>query len=150
MKYIKWFAVLGLSIAAMSLGTPAHAAPSNVLPSPVPYDAGSAPRANVSPTAVLESYIYNKSSIGHGVISTFDGTYDSGIYDAILPPGWRTDTHFRWMNAHGVYVGPGGCVRFYVWNGADWVNRGRGEHGHWALGPYPTQGGVTRWELRNC
>lgn len=153
MKYLKWLAVLVLSVvAAISLGVPASAAPGNGAPLPLSAmdDAGSAARAEASKAAALRSYISNQSSIGHGVMSVLDGVYDSGLYDAILPPGWRTDTHFRWLDGEGAYIGPGGCAKFRSWTGSSWFDYGNFPAGTYYLPPNPWGQNITRWEIRNC
>lgn len=131
------------------LASAASGAPRAWFPS-VAGDAGLASRAESSAAVVLESYISNQSSIGQGVMSLMDGVYDSGLYDAILPPGWRTDIQFRWNYAHGAYIGPGGCAKFRSWTGTYWYDYGNHPAGQWYLPPNPWGQDVTRWEIRNC
>ena len=143
MKYLKSLAALALPVvAAMSLGVPANAAPSNdpQLLTPGAGDTGSDSRAGSPGTTALVSYIYNGTSVPLGVIYARDGNYKYGNYDEILPAYSRTDgSPLYWNQVDGVYIGPGYCAEMYRWDNA---NPGWWYH-WWSINGNPR--GVVKW-----
>ncbi|OXM59096.1 hypothetical protein CF165_49460 [Amycolatopsis vastitatis] len=69
-----------------------------------------------------------------------------------MPAHRRTDTYFGWGTAQGFYVGPGGCVQLFFFNGTDWQKAVRdniSNNVRYVLGNDPRQS-FDRWALRNC
>lgn len=71
--------------------------------------AASASAAAAEPAKSLDApnWVYNATSLGIGMIRWWDGDYDMGLYDAVLPSKKYTHIAFGWNEARGVYIGPG-------------------------------------------
>lgn len=136
MRDLRRFAVLALAVVtAMSLGVPASAA----------TNAGSQSLAPEAADPV--SYIWNHSSsqAGIGVMNVWDGSYVHGLYDAALPVNQRTDTHFGWARAEGIYVGPGYCADLWFFNGSVWQYGTTHGPGQWRVSQSIPGQNVARW-----
>jgi len=69
---------------------------------------GAASAAEPAETLAANNWVYNATSLGIGVMRNWDGDYDQGKYDAVLPPGKFSDIQFGWKDeTRGVYIGPG-------------------------------------------
>jgi hypothetical protein len=116
--------VAALALGGLVPGGTASAAPvARFQAVAVESSGGTALTADPCDTATtLMSYIFNANTsvVGVGVVKSFDGQYDRGSYDRILPVGTRTDS-WGWKCASGFYIGdPGFCVDSFFWNGSSW------------------------------
>jgi hypothetical protein len=151
MKYLKRFAILALPvIAVMSMSIPANAAQNAEMRTVVLGSDGTVSASAAyycPPDPPWAGYISNETGIGTGVINICNG---NELYDAILPAHRRTDTYFGWGTAQGFYVGPGGCVQSWHWNGSEWrYVWTHSNNERVTLGDDRNQS-FDRWALRNC
>ncbi|MBQ1052048.1 hypothetical protein KBX50_26765 [Micromonospora sp. C51] len=108
MRPIRWRSQTVAAAIALLLAMPVSAA-AEVVPQPTAAES-------------LEGYIYNadkkRLGIAIGVISSFDGDYTHGRYDAVLPVFRRTDTLWGWNRAEAFYIGAPYCgsVEYYAGN----------------------------------
>lgn len=138
MKHLRRFTALALAaVTVLSLGGRAGAAPSTDSQSP---------KADAS--AAVSLVLNDRDSlVGLGVMRFWDGVYDRGLYDDVLPQGWSTDLLQRWTETEGIYIGPGYCALLSYWDGNEWRYGTAHPPGQWRISQTVQGQSVAQWRV---
>ncbi|MDG4825093.1 hypothetical protein O7635_24870 [Asanoa sp. WMMD1127] len=75
---------------------------------------------SLTPGAALadSKEIRNTGRYAIGAVKDFDGYFDQGKYDALIPPGRFSG----WASTAGIWIGPNYCVRVRYWRSGTEAN----------------------------